>query len=70
MYGLLSKTFRKFSLIDSIFQCLSITFLMLGNVLLKVSTNGKPPWVDGFSLFSKVFFDLHYWLFQSDGPEF
>ena len=25
---------------------------MLGNVLLKVSTNGKFPWVDGFSLFS------------------
>ena len=25
---------------------------MLGNVLLKVSTNGKIPWVDGFSLFS------------------
>ena len=49
MNGFLSNTFRKFSLIDKIFQCLSITFLQLGNVLLKVSTNGKSPWVDGFS---------------------
>ena len=34
---------------------------MLGNVLLKASTNGK-------SL--TVFFDLRSWLFQSDDPEF
>ena len=57
MNGLLSKTFRKFSLIDRISQCLSITFLMLGYVLLKVSTNGKFPWVDGFWI--TVFSDLH-----------
>ena len=43
---------------------------MLGTVLLKVSTNGKFPWVDGSSLFSDSILDLHYWLFQSDGPEF
>ena len=52
MNALLSKTYLKFSSIDKPCQCLSITFLMLGNVLLKVSTNGKFSWVDGFSLFS------------------
>ena len=56
MDGLLSKTFRKFSLIDRICQCLSTTILMLDNVLLKVSANGKFPWVDGFSLFSNSIF--------------
>ena len=56
MNGLLSKTFRKLLLIDRICQCLSITFLMLGNVLLMVSTNGKFPWVDGFALFSNSIF--------------
>ena len=29
---------------------------MLGNVLLKVNTSGKFPWVDGFSLFSNKSF--------------
>ena len=67
---LLSNTFRKFSLIDRIFQCWSITFLMLGNVLLKVSTNGKFLLVDGFSLFSNRNLRSTLWLFQNDGPEF
>ena len=60
MNGLLSKIFRKFSLIDKICQCLSITFLMLGNVLLKIAS----PY------FPTGFFDLHSWLFQYNGLEF
>ena len=68
MNGLLSRFPRKLSLIDRICQYLSITFLMLGNVFLKVSTNCKFPWVDGFSLFSSSIFRST--LFQSYGPEF
>ena len=66
MNGLLSNTFHKFSLIDRICHCLSITLPILGNGLLKVSTNSKFPWVDCFFLF----FNLYSWLFQTDGPEF
>ena len=54
--GLLSNTFRKFSLVDRICQCVLITFSMLGNVSLKVSTNCKFPWVDGFSLIPSSIF--------------
>ena len=56
MNGLLSKAFCKFPLIDGTCQCLSIMFLILGNILLKVSAKGKFPWVDVFSLFSNSIF--------------
>ena len=38
---------------------------MLGDILLKVSTNGKFPCLDDFSLFSNIFFHLHPCFFQS-----
>ena len=56
MNGLSSNPFRKFSLIDRICQCLFLTFLILGNVLLKVSASCKFLWVDGFSLSSNIMF--------------
>ena len=67
MNGLLSKTFHTFSLTERVWQCLPIAFLMLGNVLFKVSTNGKFQIASPY--FLTVFFDLHSWLFQGDGPE-
>ena len=70
MNGLLSKTLCKFSLIDRICQCLPRIFLILDIVLLKVSTNGKFSWEDGFSLFSISIFWSTLGLFQSDRPEF
>ena len=71
MNGLLPKTFRKFSLIDRICQCLSIIFLIIYNVLLKLSNgNGKFRWADGFPLFSNSFFYLHSWFYLGNGPEF
>ena len=56
MDGLLSNNFHRFSLIDRICQCWSVRFSMLDNVLLKVSTNGKFPWVDGSPYFLTRFF--------------
>ena len=40
---------------------------MLGNVLLKISTNGKFSWIDTSPYLLTVFFDPHSWYFQSDG---
>ena len=49
------KLFFNFSRIEKICQCLSMTFL-LGNILLKVTSNGKFSWVDVFSLACKSVF--------------
>ena len=53
MSGFLSKAVFNCSLIKTIYQFLSTTFLIFGNALLKVITSGKLSWVATFSLVCK-----------------